>query len=266
METSANAGDDTPVRVECDGGVMQIILNRPQRRNALDLDAWTILADAIESANADHVGAVVLSGRPPAFCSGADLSSFGEGRRSGVYGGTGRLSVSHRFFRDLYRMQKPVIAAVDGAAVGVGWSLAQSCDLVIAGRGAFFSAPFLDRGFIPDGGIAWLLERAIGGYRARHILMVSGRIDALEAHQLGLVSQLVEPGEASATALAIARRLVDGPRQTIEIYKRLSLQAQHAGYEDFLDIEKDMFALNQASGNPAEGVAAYREKRAPQFK
>lgn len=258
--------DAAHVRTTLDGrGVLTVLLDRVGKRNALNLAMWTALDTAVDRAARLDVACVVITGAGPSFCAGADLGSFGADQTPGVFAPATRLTASHRVFRKLRRLRTPTIAAVEGAAVGVGWSLALSCDFVVAGEDARFAAPFLERGFVPDGGIGWLLERSVGPRVARRILLVRPTLSAAEAAALSLVDEVVASGEARSAADAMAGRLASGPRETIELASAMLRRGEGASYEDYLELERDAFVLNAATGNPEEGARAFVERRAPRF-
>jgi 2-(1,2-epoxy-1,2-dihydrophenyl)acetyl-CoA isomerase len=245
--------------------VLRITLDGPRRRNAIGRDAFRDLEGAVRLAWEDDVRAVVVTGAAGYFCSGADLrSSVTPG--PGVGGGAKVLTTAHRWLDDLRRAPKPVVAAVEGGAVGIGWSLALACDLTVAAEDAYFLSPFLERGLVPDGGCAWFLTQALGQRRAAELLMLSKRLPATRAEQLGLVNRLVAPGTAEQEALALAVRLASGPPDALMLTKRLLLSAgESAGYRELLDQEWLAVALDLHSPDRAEGRAAFLERRAPDF-
>jgi 2-(1,2-epoxy-1,2-dihydrophenyl)acetyl-CoA isomerase len=159
-----------------------------------------------------------------------------------------------------------VIAAVEGGAVGVAWSLALACDLTVAGADAYFLAPFTQRGLVPDGGSAWFLTRAIGPQRAAELLMLPDRLPAARAEALGLVNRVVPTGAALTEALELARRLVEGAPDALSLTKRLLAMAERTpSYRDFLDQEWATAALALHGPDVVEGRTAFIEGRAPNF-
>lgn len=246
-------------------GVLQIALDGPARRNALGNGTVTGLANAVDAAYDDAVRAVVLTGTGGHFCAGADLKAPRMPGR-GVTGPAKRLGVMHGTLDALHRLPKPVIAAVEGAAVGIGWSYVLACDLTVAGDGAFFAAPFVDRGLVPDGGCAWFLARAVGARRAAELTMLGERVPAARAQGLGLVNRVVADGGALREALELADRLAAGPPDALMLTKRMLTAAGNSpSLRDYLDQEWLAAALGLSGPDAEEGVTAFREHRRPDF-
>jgi 2-(1,2-epoxy-1,2-dihydrophenyl)acetyl-CoA isomerase len=257
----------TTVEVTIAGpGVSVITLDGPHRRNALAHPTMLALDSAVARVfEDDSVRAVVLTGAGGFFSAGGDLKSpRTQGR--GVGAPATRLGVIQHTLDMLHRRPKPVIAAVEGGAVGVGWSLVLSCDLVIAAADAYFLAPFTERGLVPDGGIAWFLVRALGRQRAARLLMLPERLPALHAAELGLVNEIVPNDAALDAAVALADRLAAGPPDALALTKRLLHAAEGTpSYRDFLDREWTAAALAMHGPDLAEGIAAFTERRPPDF-
>lgn len=245
-------------------GVAVVTLNRPDVRNAAGTTTWPGLWDMLTSAEDADARAIVITGAGDSFCAGGDLKDPGP-RGEGVLGATMRLGWAHDVLGRINHLPLPVIAAVEGPAVGVGWGLALACDLVVAARGAFFSAPFLDRGLVPDGGVVWHLARTVGTKRAADLALSGRQVTADEAMTLGLVSRVVGDGEALGAALADAETMVSKPADALRLTKRLLRTAATQDLATFLDSERHSVALNSHGPDPAEGRAAFREKRAPRF-
>ena len=197
------------VRVEVADRVAVVTLDDPDRRNALDLglcDEIVATFDAIEAR--DDVGAVVVTGAPPAFCAGADLSHLGSSERDGL------LAVYEGFLR-VGRCPLPTIAAVNGAAVGAGMNLALACDLRLAGRKARFDTRFLQLGLHPGGGHTWMFRR-ITGPQAVFATVVFGEVlSGEEAERCGLVWRCVDDDELLPAAIAMAAKAADGPPELV---------------------------------------------------
>lgn len=243
-----------------------ISINRPQRRNALDRQAWVELAEALEQAADPGVRAVILTGEGGTFCSGGDMKSALEQTSGpGVFGSAVRLTLGQAALRALHRLPKPTVAAVEGAAVGVGWSLALICDLIVAAEDAFFLAPFLDRGLVPDGGIGWMLRRTVGPHRAAQLLLLRERLSAGRAESMGLVNFVTPPGSALSKATELARDLAHAPAETVELVKGLVRASDDCSFDDYLDAERTTCALNHYTGNSKLGISAFMAKQAPDF-
>lgn len=216
-------------------GLVVLTLNRPAARNTVSFDMWDAFSAALdEIQRASAVRAVIVTGAEGYFSNGGDVKTP-PARGDGALRLAARLEMGQRNIARLRGLPVPTMAAVEGGAFGVGWSLALACDLVFASRAARFGAPFVDFGLVPDGGAAWLLGRQLGRRRAAELLFSGRSIDAEEASALGLVSRLVEPGQALSAASDFARAMGKGNRNAVELTKRLlhvaeesTLEATHA--------------------------------------
>ena len=202
-----------------EGDIALLTVNRPRARNSVSFAMWAEFSaalDEIESGTPPR--AVVLCGADGHFGNGGDVKT-GPARGDGALARGARLEIGQRILSRLRALPSPTIAAVEGGAHGISWSLALACDLVLAADNARFSAPVLDFGLVPDGGAAWFLVRHLGRQRAAELFFSGRAMAATEAHALGLVSRLVEPGRAVDEAVAFGRRLEN--RQAAELTKRL---------------------------------------------
>ena len=172
----------------------------------------------------------------------------------------------HRLIRNLVNIEKPVIAAVRGPAVGVGWSLALACDLVIASDTARFAQVFRNIGLVPDGGAIWFLTQYLGTLRAKELVFSGRRIDAHEAHALGLVTRVVPDADLDTVAWQVAREYAAGPTYALGLDKKLFKLMHQPALETLLDAEAWTQGQALASEDHKEGLRAFREKRAPDFK
>ena len=252
------------VLTEVADGVLRITLNRPAARNALGWPELEQLDAALSQAAADDITAVVIAGEGSVFCAGADLKS-NPSRGSGVGAPAARLRFAQRVMLGLDRLEKPCIAAVEGPAVGIGWAIVLACDLVFASDAVTFASPFLARGLVPDGGVVWWLTAQLGRRRAMSLMLSGEKLTARQALELGLVTEVVPAGEAAAVALRTAAGLSAGPPDATKLTKRLVRKAEELPLSAFLDIEWLAAALNLTGPDPAEGRAAFAEKRAPVF-
>ncbi len=236
---------DAPlVTAEDNGGITLVRLNRPAQRNALQYESWTELASILSDAVAAGVEGIVVAGADGFFSAGGDLKS-GPAHGSGPMSPAGRVEHAQRVMEQLKTVPMPTVAAVEGGAVGLGWSLALSCDLVVAASDAFFSAPFVARAVVPDGGLAWRLTQQLGRHRAASLLLRGGRLSSIEAARQGLVTDVVEPRTAIDSAVAIARELAGADAGAVEMTKRLMNSAEAAQLAAFHPLELAIATIAQ---------------------
>jgi 2-(1,2-epoxy-1,2-dihydrophenyl)acetyl-CoA isomerase len=252
-----------PVVTEKRGAVAVVTLNRPDKLNAIDIPLRLALADAIEAADRDaSVRAVVLTGAGKAFCSGGDIDSM---ERMAPTEALERTQLAQRVIRAIWSTDKPVIAAVEGAAFGAGTALATACDRVVAARDARFATTFTAVGLAGDMGAYVSLPTRVGVARARQMLLLPRPIPAEEALAIGLVDALAEPGAALQDALADATRLAAGPAQALAVIKSLLAVAPGLSPFNVLDKEAAHQAALFGSDDFVEGITAFREKRRAVF-
>jgi len=255
----------TGIKVEDRGAVRWVVFDRPDRLNALDLPTATAWAEAIaEAAREGSVRAVVLAGEGRAFCSGGDLRAFREAPDRHTYLrdvadtiGSGVLEIKS--------MDKPVIAAVHGHAMGVGLSLLLPCDLKLAASGTRMGMSYVNVGLSPGGGGSWMLPRMVGTTRAWEMLLLGEPLTAERALRLGLVTQVVPHEHLREEAQAIGERLARGPREAIARIKRLLWTSLESSLEDHLRKEEATIAAAAAGAEFEEGSRAFLERRAPRF-
>jgi 2-(1,2-epoxy-1,2-dihydrophenyl)acetyl-CoA isomerase len=254
-------------------GVMIVTFNRPDALNTL---GGTLLADfgaALHEAGADpDVRAVLITGAGRAFCAGADLSA--SRRQNGA--APAPLAFSRRVtsMKDLhgnlagaaYACDKPTVALVNGAAAGAGFGVALSCDFRIASEQALFVSAFARIGLSGDNGITWGLSRLVGRSVALEILMLSPRLTAKEALDLGLVRSVVPAPDLMSAGLEFGERLAAGPTQAFAIMKQNLEFADIATYQQSLDREAFSIAVNGVVGENADAIRAFLEKREPDFR
>jgi 2-(1,2-epoxy-1,2-dihydrophenyl)acetyl-CoA isomerase len=251
------------VETSRDGAVLTITLNRPDVLNAFNSDMHRGLAAALKEARDAGVRAVVVTGAGRGFCVGQDLTEFREA--PGDIGSRLR-SNYHPNIRAIRALEKPVIAAVNGAAAGAGMSLACACDLRIAADSATFVPAFINIGLIPDSGGSYFVTRILGPARAFEWLASGRRLTAAEAHAWGLVSEVVESGALSARAAELAAQLAELPTRGVGMTKRLLDHAVTASLDDQLEREAQLQAAATQTEDFKEGVAAFLEKRPPRFR
>ena len=247
---------------ERDGAVLTITLNRPEVYNALTATVHAQLAESLAEAADPSVRAVVLTGAGKGFCSGQDLTEFGEmpdsiqDRLEQTY---------HPNIRAIRALEKPVIAAVNGACAGAGLSLACACDLRIAADAATFVPGFIGIGLIPDAGGSYFVRRLLGTARAFDWMTTNRRLTAAEAHAWGLVNEVVETGELAQHVAEVARVYAELPTRAIALTKQLFDHGDTATLEEQLALEARFQQEATQTADFAEGVAAFAEKRPPKF-
>jgi enoyl-CoA hydratase/carnithine racemase len=204
-----------------DDGIVIAMLNRPKARNTVSFAMWAGLERLVaELEDESPARALILTGAEGYFSSGGDVK-IPPARGEGALQKGKRLEIGQRVLSRIQALPIPVIAAVEGGAYGIGWGMALSCDLLFAGTGVQFGAPFVKMGIIPDGGLAWMLTRELGRRRAADLLLSCRTIGAAQAYDLGLVTQVVADGTALETALEFARTMGEGNVQAIELTKRM---------------------------------------------
>jgi enoyl-CoA hydratase/carnithine racemase len=234
---------------ESSEGVRLLTIDRPERRNAIDLATYRALTAAIDDA--DHDPAVrcsVLTGAGNVFTSGNDLADFQQSQGPGPGGEAGL------FLRTLVGVGKPLVAAVEGYAVGVGATMLLHFDLAFAGRGTQFRLPFVDLGLCPEGGSSYLLPQVAGLRRASELLMLSEKFDAQTAAEAGLINGVVDDGGALDTALDRARVLAAAPAESVRLAKMLLRQPHREAVLRVIDTELTHFTERLGS---ADAQAAF---------
>ena len=252
---------DLEVRVA--GGVLWLTLNRPGVFNALTGDMADEVASLIESAiSRDDVRVVVLTGTGPAFSTGADISGQDAHERFDVTA----LDRANRIIRAIVGLDKPVVAAVNGIAAGVGCSAALASDIVIAAESASFLLAFARIGLMPDGGATATVAASIGRARAMRMGLLAEPLSAREAYDVGLVTHIAADDDFVATVARIVNRLSAGPPLALAATKRAVNAATLAGLEAALERERTGQTILLGTDDVAEGVLAFGEKRKPVFR
>jgi 2-(1,2-epoxy-1,2-dihydrophenyl)acetyl-CoA isomerase len=251
------------VIVERRDDVALLRLNQPQTMNALSPAIKRGLETAVPQLMGDSaVRCIVITGTDRAFCAGGDISNMADRSAPSV---RERMHPSHGWVKLLLTGEKPIIAAVNGAAAGAGFSLAMMCDFVVLADNAYFKAGFPGLGAAPDLGLALTLPRAIGMLRAKDILMTNRRVSAGEALTLGMATRVVPAASLLDEALTLAQSLAAGPATSLGLTKHLLNQA-YGPITDFLSQEAMTQAIAFGSEEFSEGVAAFLGKRKPQFR
>ncbi|WP_078866492.1 enoyl-CoA hydratase/isomerase family protein [Streptomyces sp. NRRL S-1448] len=274
---------DSLVLHATDNGVSWITLNRPDALNAVTWDQRERLIGLLADASADpDVRAVVITATGKGFCAGADLrGGTGSGDRAGAERTGAERAGAERTSGDVARMirrgaqrfiaavldcEKPVIAAVNGTAAGLGAHLAFACDLVLAAESARFIEVFARRGLVPDGGGAYLLPRLIGPQRAKELMFFGDAVPAAEAERLGLVNRVVPDGELAKTAREWAERLAAGPTRALALTKQLVNASFETDRAAAFAAEATAQEITMSTADAQEGVAAFVERRSPTYR
>jgi enoyl-CoA hydratase/carnithine racemase len=240
--------DDGPVRI--------LRLNRPEKKNALTDAMYDVLSDALESAAASAaIRCVVIAGGPAAFSAGADLNDFlraahGEGLRPQAV----------RFLHGLANAGKPLIAAVEGVAVGIGTTMLLHCDYAVAAENARFQTPFVHLGLVPEAASSLLMPRLMGPRRAFELLVMAHPFDATAAKDAGLVNEVVPPGEAEAAALKAARHIATLPAQAVSLSRRL-IRGSAAEVVARIDEETELFRKQLKSEEAKAAFEAFFSRK-----
>jgi 2-(1,2-epoxy-1,2-dihydrophenyl)acetyl-CoA isomerase len=257
---------EEPVLVAIEGAVAVIRLNRPKQLNVLDPALGRGLVAAVDmAAETDAIRAVVLSGTGRSFCAGGDLGVFHRDLAAAPETAGHLIDLFHTALRGIALMPKPVIAAIHGPVAGGGFSLAVACDLVVADETSSFLAAYTKLGTSPDGGLTWSLTQLVGRRRALDLILTNERIDAGTALAWGLVNRIVAAGEAERAALALAGTLADASHGATAAVKRLVGEAAAASFDAQLDAERASFVARAATADFREGIAAFIERRPPNF-
>jgi len=252
----------TQVDISRDGHVQILRLARPEKMNALTGDMYNALSDAIESGDRDGaVAAHLICGSPGVFSAGNDIADFLATAK-----GTGGLGTEvMRFIQLLPVIQKPLIAAVDGKAIGIGTTMLFHCDLVYATANSTFATPFLDLGLVPEAASSLLMPRVMGYARAFEMLVLGDPFSADRAREAGFVNQVVASKDLMATALHAAHLLAAKPPEALDIARRL-LRGDPSGVSERVCEEAGYFKQRLTSPEAREAFEAFFQKRPPNFR
>ena len=262
---------DSKVLIERQGPVALVTLNDPATRNALSPPIVRELVAFFSTANADAaLGCIVLAAAGDGFCSGGNIKDMRDGTDP-MFAGTAQQM--QEGFRNgvqmipklLHELDVPVIAAVQGAAIGAGLDLACMCDIRIASTDAKFAESFLRVGLVSGDGGAWFLPRVVGMPRAMELALTCRTLDAIQAKEWGLVTHVVEREKLVDTALEMARTIAAFPPRSVRLNKRLIRQSQDMTLADCLEVSAAYQAIVQTTADQKEAVAALLEKRPPRY-
>jgi enoyl-CoA hydratase/carnithine racemase len=257
---------------EKSGHVVTLTINRPENRNPLGEEGdGELFSDAAEKINRDRdVRCVILTGAGKAFSAGGNVKAMRE--RSSSFEGPGvslreryRFGI-HRIVKSVWGIEVPVIAAVNGPAIGLGNDVSCLCDIRVASDQAVFGATFLRIGLIPGDGGAWILPRTIGLSRASELLYTADTIDAKTALEWGLVSRVVPHDRLMEEVQALAAKITNQPPDVLRMSKRLLREGMTASFDNIMELSAAMQALAHHTEDHREAVGAFFEKRKPQFK
>lgn len=251
-----------------DAGVAHLTLDRPEALNALTPDQRELLIELLADASADPgVRAVVVTGTGRGFCAGADLRGGAAGGER-VAGDVARMirTGAQRLIAAVLDCEKPVIAAVNGTAAGLGAHLALACDLVLAAESAKFIEVFVRRGLVPDGGGAYLLPRLIGPHRAKELMFFGDALSAADAERIGLVNRVVSDAELDKTARDWAGRLAVGPTRALALTKQLVNASLDGDRAAAFAAEAAAQEINMTTADAQEGVRSFVERRSPEYR
>ena len=256
---------DLEYRVE--NGVGTILLNRPEKRNAFTLEMLHLWAEVYREARTDdNVGAVVVTGAGDAFCAGGDLEGLVPGEPTPYDRKAFLTDHVHRVIYALEDLDKPVIAAVNGVAVGAGMDMALMCDMRFAARSVRLSEGYVRVGLVPGDGGAYYLPRLVGTAKALELLLTGDFVDAEEAHRIGIVNRVYDDDELAAETQLFAERLAAGPPLVTRMIKRTVYQSARSDLRTSLDLVSSHMGIVQSTEDSKEALSAFLEKREPGFK
>lgn len=256
--------EEKTVLLEKDAGVATITLNRPTAMNSLNDRLVKELTDILLEVQKDpEVRAVVLTGNGKAFCAGGDLFyllELTEPVKARQF-----ISDAGKATALIMAMEKPVIAMVNGVAAGAGFNLALACDLVFCAPTVRFAQSFANVGLVPDCGGMYLLPRVVGLHKAKELMFTADLIDANKAKELGIVNHIVESDQLKETVYAFANRMAESAPVALGLMKKVLNRSDNLDLETVLELEADTQTICMQTADHHEGVAAFKEKRKPQF-
>jgi len=248
--------------------ILTITLNRPDKLNAMTPLLLSELKEAFQQADADPtVRVVILTGAGRGFCAGADLAAASELMMKGGFSYEENLNATYNpLILTMQRLQKPIIAAVNGVAAGAGMSLALACDIRIAAESASFLQAFVKIGLIPDSGSTWMLPRLIGMTKALELMLTGQKVTAAEALTLGMINQVVLDAALVSTVQNMAQQFAAAPTKAIGLIKQAMSFAMTSTLEAAMKNEAALQGIAGKSADHLEGIAAFFEKRPAAFR
>lgn len=256
--------ENESVIYEVDGKVCIITLNEPDSLNALSPSLRKSFIASLEKAEADpEIHAIVLTGNGKAFSAGGDVRQMGKRT---IIESVEKVSDTTKIVARLAEVKKPVIAAVNGYAMGAGFSMALACDIIIAEKKSKFGLSFAKIGLVPDCGLLHFLPKIVGPWKAKELIYNAEVLTAEEALDLNILNKVVdEDGSVLAEALKTAKKLADGPLQAMIFVKSILHQMENSDLKMTMQFENTAQAILQQTHDYLEGVSAFKEKRAPKF-
>ena len=259
------------IRFAVEANVAKITLNRPQRLNAAPPQMFAEIHQALQLLPDLGARALLVTGEGRAFCSGADLQAHASANAAPQT--TTRGERSFKALTETYaptmlalsKLSVPVVTAVNGAAAGIGCSLALAGDFTLAGKSAYFLQAFVNIGLVPDGGSSWMLARLVGKARATEMMLLGERISADRAEQWGLIYRAVEDADLQAQALVLAQRLANGPTVALGLMRQGLAGALEQSYADALNAEARHQSIAANSLDASEGGQAFLQRRKAAF-
>ena len=251
-------------------GIARLTLNKPEKLNALSWGSWSEIENAIADADSnDDVKCVLITGAGRGFCAGTDLTGQGaeaDWPERPLTGRPGMMRSRYLGTAQVYHCRKPTIAAVNGASVGAGFSLAMACDIRIASEAARFSAIFVKRAIVADTGCTWFLPRIVGYQEAAKMLFTGRIVDAAEALRIGLVSEVVPADELAARSEALAREIATGPSVAVELIKKVTQDGLTRDLDTQIQMEQFLQGITSQTEDVKEGRLSFMERREPVFR
>jgi enoyl-CoA hydratase/carnithine racemase len=247
-------------------GIGTILLNRPAKKNAFTIEMIDRWAQIISEARQDDaVSVIILTGAGDAFCAGGDLGDLAQSSKTPLESKLVLTEHIHRIALVLEDLDKPVIAAVNGVAVGAGMDFALMCDMRFAARSARFSEGYIRVGLVPGDGGAYYLPRLVGIGKALELLLTGDFIDAEEALRIGIVNRVYEDDRLLDETRAFATRIAAGPPRVMQMIKRAVYQSSRSDLRTSLDLISSHMGIVQSTHDSQEAIRAFREKRSPHF-
>jgi 2-(1,2-epoxy-1,2-dihydrophenyl)acetyl-CoA isomerase len=259
--------DDGTVTTSSEDGVLHVTFERASRRNSLSQPMVEVLVGALtDAATDDSLRAIHLRGGGTDFCAGVDWMAANNGERPRTGDLVRRIPHgAHRIIELVHTIHLPVVCSVRGWAAGLGCNLALAADFTVAASDAVFWEPFLARGFSPDSGSTWLLPRLVGVARAKSMLLLGEKVTGTDAADWGLIHRCVDDSELDDVAAELLTRLASGPTVAIGLAKQAIHYGQHATLPQAMNQELFNLELSCRTKDFKEGLAAFREKRTPEF-
>jgi 2-(1,2-epoxy-1,2-dihydrophenyl)acetyl-CoA isomerase len=257
--------DHDHVRLERDGAIATLTLDRPGTRNACSMSMWTAIRDGFRELAESDARVVILTGANGDFCSGADIVAKGGGDSGWEGNKLTAMRVLAQSVVAVHECPLPVIAKVDGYAVGAGFGLALAADMLWCSDRARMSAIFAKLGLSLDYGSSWFLARRIGVHKAKEIALTAEMMDAARAHELGITNAVVPADELDAAVAAVAERIAAGPPMALSMTKRMLDNAAGSSLAQALESEAVAQNVNLATDDLVEALTAFGEKRPPVF-